>query len=81
VSDRRKPGVAFWATVVVVGLLVGYPLSCGPMMYLAGTYYDHIPEWANDMLEWYFLPLEWVKNHAPEWLYRVIERYESLWDG
>ena len=29
-SDRKKPGVAFWATVVVVVILVGYPLSIGP---------------------------------------------------
>ena len=28
--DRKKPGVAFWATVVLVVLLVGYPLSIGP---------------------------------------------------
>ena len=29
-SDRKKPGVAFWATVAVVVVLVGYPLSFGP---------------------------------------------------
>ena len=29
-SDRKKPGVAFWAIVVVVVGLVGYPLSFGP---------------------------------------------------
>ena len=29
-TDRKKPGAAFWATVVVVALLVAYPLSFGP---------------------------------------------------
>ncbi len=29
-TDRKKPGVAFWATVVVVAVLIGYPLSFGP---------------------------------------------------
>jgi len=29
-SDRKKPGVAFWATVVVAVALVAYPLSFGP---------------------------------------------------
>ena len=29
-TSRKKPGVAFWATVVVVVVLVGYPLSFGP---------------------------------------------------
>jgi hypothetical protein len=80
-SSPKKTGMAFWATVVVVGLLVAYPLSCGPIVYLAGTYYDNIPEWGNDFLEWYFLPLEWTKNHGPEWLNRAIEKYESFWDG
>jgi hypothetical protein len=34
-TDRKKPGVAFWATVVVVVLLVAYPLSFGPACWIA----------------------------------------------
>jgi hypothetical protein len=30
VTFRDKPGVAFWATVVIVAVLIGYPLSFGP---------------------------------------------------
>jgi hypothetical protein len=30
----KKPGVAFWATVVVVVVLIGYPLSFGPACWL-----------------------------------------------
>lgn len=33
-SDRKKPGVAFWTTVVLVVVLVGYPLSFGPACWL-----------------------------------------------
>jgi hypothetical protein len=33
-TDRKKPGVAFWATVVLAALLVGYPLSFGPACWL-----------------------------------------------
>ena len=33
-SDRKKPGVTFWATVVVVVGLIGYPLSFGPACWL-----------------------------------------------
>ena len=29
-KPKKKPGVAFWATVVVVVALVGYPASFGP---------------------------------------------------
>ena len=33
-EDRKKPGVAFWATVGLVVALVGYPLSFGPACWL-----------------------------------------------
>jgi hypothetical protein len=33
--DRKKPGVAFWATVVVVVVLIGYPLSFGPACWVS----------------------------------------------
>ena len=29
-TARKKPGVAFWATVIVVAVLLAYPLSFGP---------------------------------------------------
>ena len=35
-TDRKKPGVAFWATVGLVVVLVGYALSFGPMCWLVG---------------------------------------------
>lgn len=34
-SEQKKPGVGFWATVVVVPLLVLYPLSFGPACWIA----------------------------------------------
>ena len=34
-TDRKKPGVAFWATVVVVVALVAYPLSFGPACWIS----------------------------------------------
>ena len=34
-TDRKKPGVAFWATVVVVVVLVAYPLSFGPACWIS----------------------------------------------
>src|SRR5436190_14665700 len=33
-TDRKKPGVAFWATVGIVVVLVGYPLSFGPACWI-----------------------------------------------
>ena len=30
-SDRKKTGLAFWATVLLIVAFVGYPLSFGPV--------------------------------------------------
>jgi hypothetical protein len=35
-ETKNKPGLAFWATVVVFGLLVLYPLSVGPAFWIVG---------------------------------------------
>ncbi len=34
-ASRKKPGVAFWATLVVVVAIVAYPLSFGPACWIA----------------------------------------------
>ena len=33
-TDRKKPGVAFWSTMVVVVVLLAYPLSFGPACWI-----------------------------------------------
>jgi hypothetical protein len=30
-AERKKPGVAFWVTLVLVVTILGYPLSVGPV--------------------------------------------------
>ena len=30
-TDRTRPSVAFWLTAALVAVLVGYPLSIGPV--------------------------------------------------
>ncbi len=46
-TSRKKPGVAFWATMVVVAGLVAYPLSFGPACW---------------MFENRLVPLRWIKT-------------------
>jgi hypothetical protein len=36
-TERQKPGVVFWATVALVAVLVGYPLSMGPACWARGA--------------------------------------------
>jgi len=33
-TDRKKPGVAFWTTVVLAVVLLGYPASFGPACWI-----------------------------------------------
>jgi hypothetical protein len=44
-TSPKKPGVAFWTTVVVVAALVAYPLSFGPACWLGdrGVVPESIP--------------------------------------
>ena len=53
-TDRKKPGVAFWATVVVV-VAVAYPLSAFPMLWLR----EYLPNPAQDAVRWIYTPLHW----------------------
>jgi hypothetical protein len=34
-EDRKRPTAGFWITVALVAVLVGYPLSFGPLMWLS----------------------------------------------
>lgn len=40
-KNRQKTGVAFWATVALVVVLVGYPLSFGPACWIASRSFPH----------------------------------------
>jgi hypothetical protein len=77
---NRRERWAKWTLVGLVVVLVGYPLSIGPLVYLVAENSDSIPEWGNSILEWYLLPQELVKRHGPAWLQRLIENYEMFWD-
>lgn len=85
-SDRKKPGVGFWATVVVAIALVGYPLrfgaACGfwsgPAVYFPR---DSISVGAPDVLPraaTIYWPLEWLVKNGPTRISRVIQWYARL---
>jgi hypothetical protein len=53
--DRKKPGVAFWATVVVVVVLFAYPLSYGPWLWICGA--TNPPDLIRDVGSAFFSPI------------------------
>ena len=73
-EPRKKPAVAFWATMIVVVVLVGYPLSIGPVAWIS----DHLlPAWMTPPIQAAYEPLFWLsgKNEIIE---HALERYAGL---
>jgi hypothetical protein len=75
-TDRKKPGMAFWANVAVVAVLVGYPLSFGPVCWG----WSRFPDWRIWEVAWSFYhPMLWMWWSEHDGLgFRVIDWYVNL---
>jgi hypothetical protein len=75
-TDRKKPGVAFWATVAVVVVLVAYPLSFGPACWLLTQ-----DQWESDdsLAGQVYWPIGWLAVHGPWPMAEVLNWYATLW--
>jgi hypothetical protein len=67
--SRKKPGVAFWATVALVVVLVAYPLSFVPACWISKT--NELP--LNDgrcprAAPRFYRPIGWAMVHGPDLL-------------
>ena len=72
-TDRKKPGVAFWATVALVAVLVAYPLSFGPACWLV--------DWGflnSKFMSITYRPIFMIVLRAPSPVARGINRYMRL---
>jgi hypothetical protein len=82
-TDRKKPGVAFWATVVVVVLLLGYPLSFGPACWWFspprsdGTWAISLSDTWPHAPRMYW-PCGWLVQYGPESVGAFIKWYGTL---
>jgi hypothetical protein len=54
-TDRKKPGVAFWATVVVVVVLGAYPLSFGPWCWVCSRV--SLPSVVHEATSFFYSPI------------------------
>ena len=68
----KKPGVAFWATVVVVVVLVAYPLSFGPAIWLTARGY-----FRESTVQSFYMPVLWSAAQA-ESLENAVTWWGSL---
>jgi hypothetical protein len=76
-GDPKKPGVAFWASVVVLAvLMVAYPLSVGPVQWLDDR--GQLPSWADKPIAVVYAPLDWIIQHSDA-ARMAAEWYIGLW--
>lgn len=83
VESRKKPGVAFWATVVLV-VTISYPLSVGPII---GTYerlwpatgWTEPPHLVKAVVDSYLVPSGWIVTMLPQDARVAWGRYLYWW--
>jgi hypothetical protein len=76
-TDRKKPGVAFWATVTLFVVLVGYPLSFGPACWWFSDSELDGGVVVNIASNGYW-PIGWLAQNCPESLSEAINWYATL---
>ena len=69
-SPHQKPGVAFWATVVIV-FLVSYVASVGPAQYIAA--HRLLPVGAISAGQVFYAPLASLPEPVALWLERYAD--------
>ena len=72
-TARKRPSAAFWATVVVVVALVGYPLSLFPIAWLDAR--GMLPHKSiRGKITWaYCAPARWAYNNGPTWISESLD--------
>ena len=70
---RNKPGVAFWATVVVVVGLVLYPLSFGPACWITSRL-----DRGTDLVPVVYRPLTWAMSPGSETMFNRVSSWYAL---
>jgi hypothetical protein len=78
-TDLKKPGVAFWATVAIVCLPLLYVLSYGILGWL--FWRGMIPAYGEPVLAWVYAPFRWAMEHGPAPVAKAIFRYVEFWRG
>jgi hypothetical protein len=76
-EEQKKPGVAFWATVSLVALLL-YPLSIGPVIWLGA--HGFLPESLEPALVVFYSPVIWAAEDGPAAISRPVNWYADLFD-
>jgi hypothetical protein len=75
-EERKKPGAAFWATLVMVALVL-YVLSWGPAFWI--DRYVTGPGRYDDACEVFYAPLHFACRNGPKSISIVMTWYARVW--
>jgi hypothetical protein len=76
-TSRKKPGVAFWATVGLVVVLL-YGASFGPVCWASRE--PWFPSWLIEPLSLIYSPVIWIGENGPQAIRDALHRYAFLSD-
>jgi hypothetical protein len=74
-TSRKQPGVASWATAMVVVILVGNPLSFGPACWAVGRGF-----WKAEHAAVLYRPLAVLTWRGPAWVAGLLYRLAGITD-
>jgi len=72
-DERTKPSAGLWIAVALVAVLVAYPLSIGPYLWLSDVAYSAVV-----FIDPVYDPLRWITAQS-ELSDRALNRYCSMW--
>ncbi len=75
-DQKKKPTAGLWITIALIVVLVGYPLSIGPALYVATRRPN--PEAAIEIVWPVYRPLGALAEHFPR-LRDLMHSYVSHW--
>ncbi len=74
-EGRKKPGMAFWATVVVVVVPLFYFASLGPMVMANRPMLSRWPEQWFHIYAVYMAPANYVRDRLPDPARHALDDY------
>jgi hypothetical protein len=83
-EPRKKPGVAFWAAVVLTVALVGYPLSAGPACWWIAkepSVWEGCVGTRPKIAPRIYWPIGWLAEHGPRPVHDAIYWYVAPRNG
>ncbi len=77
-TDRKKPSAGFWITVALLAVLVGYPISWGPVCWICRS--RLMPQILLPAIDTFYAPIDWFAMEGPTPVRNGLLRYAGLVD-